>query len=213
MGREFLHVFEEWAEEYDQTVAGFDPEYEEVFRAYDDILTEVANKANGTVIEFGPGTGNLTIKLIKKGCSVLAIEPSLPMRKIAEEKIKSENVIFIDGDFFQYPTNFKIDTIVSTYAFHHLTDLEKEDAVKQYGALLHSGGKIVFADTMFVDSHALEEMIKEAKGKGFHQLAKDLQTEYYTTIPFLRRIFEENGFDVVMKQYNEFVWIIDAVKL
>ena len=94
-----------------------------------------------------------------------------------------------------------------------MTDLEKEDAVKQYGTLLHSGGKIVFADTMFVDSHALEEMIKEAKGKGFHQLAKDLQTEYYTTIPFLRRIFEENGFDVVIKQYNEFVWIIDAVKL
>ena len=213
MGREFLHVFEEWAEGYDQTVTGSDPEYKEVFRAYEDILIEVANKAVGTVMEFGPGTGNLTKKLIEKGCSVLAVEPSLPMRKIAEEKMNSDNVIFIDGDFFQYPTNDKIDTIVSTYAFHHLTDTEKSNAVKQYSALLQSGGKIVFADTMFEDSETFEKVITDAKNKRFYRLANDLQTEYYTTIPFMKTIFEENGFDVKFKQYNDFVWIIDAVKL
>ena len=33
--------------------------------------------------------------------------------------------------------------------------------------------------------------IQDAKDAGFHNLAKDLQTEYYPTIPFLEKVFEE----------------------
>ena len=45
MGREFLHVFEEWANTYDDTVMGNDLEYREVFRNYESILQEVLNLA------------------------------------------------------------------------------------------------------------------------------------------------------------------------
>lgn len=212
MGREFLHVFDDWAEFYDDSVAGKDKEYEEVFRNYDDILQEVADLSSGRVMEFGPGTGNLTEKLLTKGLTVTAIEPSSTMRRIAEEKIKSKNVTFLDGDFFQYPNDEKVDTIVSTYAFHHLTDQEKMDAVKQYGNLLLVGGKIVFADTMFINETAHSETIKDAERKGYLKLADDLRTEYYPTIPFIKEILKENGFVVTFKRCNHFVWILHALK-
>jgi len=213
MGREFLHVFDEWADHYDETVTGNDREYEEVFRNYDEILQEVADLTSGNVLEFGPGTGNLTVKLLEKGLRVLAIEPSSSMRNVAESKIKSKHVRFVDGDFFQYPTNETIDTIVSTFAFHHLSDEEKAAAVKQYGNLLKVDGKIVFADTMYVNEIAHKEAIQEAERKGFLRLADDLRTEYYPTIPYIDRIFKENGFSISFKRCNQFVWILQAVKL
>lgn len=213
MGREFLHVFEEWADEYDDCVAGNDPEYVDVFFKYDHILQEVANLCTGKVIEFGPGTGNLTEKLLSKGLSVIAVEPSETMRIIAEEKIHNSNVTFLDGDFFEFPSEEAIDTIVSTYAFHHLNAQEKRRAVKQYGNMLQIGGKIVFADTMFISENAHSTAIQEAEKKGFLRLADDLRTEYYPTVPFMETIFNENGFDVTMKRMNAFVWIVNAVKV
>lgn len=38
MGREFLSLFDHWAESYDETVSGHDEQYEEVFRRYPAIL-------------------------------------------------------------------------------------------------------------------------------------------------------------------------------
>ena len=74
MGREFIKLFDEWAESYDNTVVGYDEEYKEVFEGYDEILEEVASKVNETIIEFGVGTGNLSKKLLEKGHNVIGIE-------------------------------------------------------------------------------------------------------------------------------------------
>ncbi|WP_042345746.1 class I SAM-dependent methyltransferase [Bacillus massiliigorillae] len=213
MGKEFLYIFEEWAKDYDQTVSGKDEEYKEVFRGYDDILDTVARASVGKVLEFGAGTGNLTAKLLDKGHEVIVIEPSIPMREIAQQKLQSERIEFVDGDFLQYPSLENIDSVVSTYAFHHLTDQEKADAVKEYGKLLGVNGKIVFADTMYESKEAHYIAIEDAKKQGFMQLAKDLQTEYYTTIPYLQTVFEDNGFTVSFKRSNQFVWILEAIKL
>ncbi|MGM9923693.1 MAG: class I SAM-dependent methyltransferase [Bacillus sp. (in: firmicutes)] len=213
MGREFLPIFEEWAEDYDRTVSGHDVEYEEVFRGYEQILESVAAASAGHVLEFGAGTGNLTVKLLDKGRSVTAIEPSMPMREIAERKIQQGNVVFHEGDFLEFPAVESVDSIVSTYAFHHLTDQEKAVAVKRYGNLLIKGGKIVFADTMYETGEAHQRAISDAEISGFTQLAKDLRTEYYTTIPYLQSLFDDNGFVVSFKPCNRFVWMLEAIKL
>ena len=211
MGREFLHVFEEWANTYDDTVMGNDLEYREVFRNYESILQEVVNLVVGKVLEFGAGTGNLTEKLSAQGYDVIAVEPSKSMRAVAKDK--QINATFVDGDFLTFPAIRQIDTIVSTYAFHHLTDEEKHLAIKQYGKLLSKGGRIVFADTMFENQDVYEKTIEEAVVAGYRRLATDIQTEYYSTIPYLTHIFEENGFFVTFKRCNQFVWIIEAIKL
>ncbi|AOH55802.1 SAM-dependent methyltransferase [Peribacillus muralis] len=212
MGREFLDLFEEWSKSYDDTVGGHDIEYQEVFKHYDKILDSVTKRAHGHVLEFGVGTGNLTERLLKEGLKVTGIEPSPAMREIAVGKLG--NVTHIaDGDFMDFPEPEQVDTIVSTYAFHHLTDEEKEKAIASYGKLQNTGGKIVFADTMYQSKEAHEQAISEATQAGFHNLAKDLQTEYYTTIPFLEKVLEAHGYTVNFERCNQFVWIMEAEKL
>jgi putative AdoMet-dependent methyltransferase len=211
MGREFLDLFEEWAGSYDETVVGHDIEYKEVFSRYEQILDAVAARSQGHVVEFGIGTGNLTKKLIETGLSVTGIEPSPAMRKIAEEKLKG-TIQILDGDFLQFPELENVGTFVSTYAFHHLTDEEKAIAVAHYGKLLSKDGKIVFADTMYESEEDYNKSIVNAKEQGFHNLAKDLETEYYTTIPVLKNIFENNGFRVTFTRFNDFVWLMEGVK-
>jgi putative AdoMet-dependent methyltransferase len=212
MGREFLDIFEGWAEHYDSSVYGTDQEYKEVFAQYEAILQGAADIAFGNVLEFGVGTGNLTAKLIQKNLNVYGIEPSKPMRDLVFEKL-GDSVTIEDGDFLRFPMpEFQIDSIVSTYAFHHLTDAEKEEAVAKYEKLLQSGGKIVIADTMFENKEAFADTIKQAKQRGFMNLAEDLEREYYTTIPALRTIFTKHGFDVTFTRYNHFVWLLNATK-
>jgi putative AdoMet-dependent methyltransferase len=212
MGREFLELFEQWADYYDDTVLGHDEEYKEVFLHYNRILEEVVKRSKGHVVEFGVGTGNLTSKLLDLGLEVTGIEPSSAMRKIANEKL-GERVQVLDGDFLSFPEVKPIDTFVSTYAFHHLTDTEKEQAIENYGKSLTTGGKIVFADTMYESEEAYKGAISDALSKGFLNLATDLKTEYYTTIPILRAILEKHGFQVHFDRCNDFVWILEAEKM
>ena len=76
MGREFLSLFDHWAESYDDTVSGHDEQYKEVFRQYPAILKEITRRAGQHVIEFGSGTGNLTAVLLQADKKVFGIEPS-----------------------------------------------------------------------------------------------------------------------------------------
>jgi putative AdoMet-dependent methyltransferase len=212
MGREFDNLFDKWSETYDSVVLeSNDEEYKEVFDKYDDILLSVVNNVSGNVLEFGLGTGNLTEKLLQNNNRVIGIEPSKNMRLVAKQKLG--NIEIYDGDFlkFQIP-NQKIDGIVSTYAFHHLTDTEKDEAVKLYSEILSPNGKIVFADTIFKDEDHRTEIINDAKAKGFLNLVNDLETEYYTTIPVMSEIFKKNGYEASFEQLNKFVWLIIAEK-
>lgn len=211
MGREFVDLFDHWAESYDQAVTGKDLEYQEVFLNYEHILNEVADLVNGNVVEFGTGTGNLTQRLLEKGCSVVGVEPSAAMRKIASNKMP--HLTLLDGDFLNFQLIGPIDAFVSSYAFHHLEDSEKANAITKYSALLSTGGKVVFADTVFGSEDEKQTFIKEAKNKHFLSLAQDLETEYYTTIPILESMFQSNGFSVRFKQLNRFVWLMEAEKL
>lgn len=212
MGREFIPLFDDWAEFYEDTVSGLDLEYKEVFENYENILQTVALKSKGTVLEFGVGTGNLTQKLISLGRVVYGVEPSIAMREKANTRFK--NLQLYDGDFISFPKlPGKVDSIVSTYAFHHLTDEEKDEALKVYSTLLDDQGKVVFADTAFSNEESREERHRIVKEQGFENLLADLKREYYTTLETLKRLFEKNGFQVTFKKMNTYVWLMEAVKV
>jgi putative AdoMet-dependent methyltransferase len=211
MGREFLDLFQDWADSYDDTVTGKDVEYQAVFEHYESILDEVASRAKGRVVEFGPGTGNLTKKLLDAGFEVIPFEPSPEMRSVGMQKL-GELVTFRDGDFLDFSLEERADSIVSSYAFHHLTDEEKGKAFGIYGKLLVQGGKIVFADTMFETEQHYHAAISLAIKKEYYNLAEDLKREYYTTLDVLKDRLRENGFSVMFQQVNTFVWIMEATK-
>ncbi|RYL94744.1 class I SAM-dependent methyltransferase [Sporolactobacillus sp. Y61] len=211
MGREFIQAFNKWAVDYDRSVAGGLPEYHEVFQNYPEILEAVAGQARGTVLEFGVGTGNLTGKLLEKGLEVYGIEPSQKMREKAKEKLP--NINLSDGDFIDFtPPDVPINSIVSSYAFHHLNHQEKSVALEKYRTLLTPQGRIVFADTLFGSEMERKRIELEAKRKGYYNLLKDLRTEYYPLRKELYEMFRMNHFVPYFKQMNEFVWMILAIK-
>lgn len=210
MGREFIDIFDRWADQYDQTVLGTDEEYREVFEHYNAILNEVAERSEGHVLEFGTGTGNLATVLLAGSHPYTGVEPSAKMRLIAERKLK---IPLEDGDFLNFSEpDTQVDTIVSTYAFHHLTDGEKQHAAHTFNKLLKKGGKVVFADTVFADEESKQAIIRDAERKNLLNLAEDLQTEYYPMLEDITVIFEKAGFYVSLDQMNKFVWILEAVK-
>lgn len=210
MGREFVNIFDEWVDFYDDSVAGKDEEYREVFRDYNEILQTVAGLAAGATLEFGVGTGNLTKELMLRGIQVYGIEPNDAMRKVARSRLPS--VPIADGDFLEFKTEGPVQTIVSTYAFHHLTDKEKLAAIEMYRILLPEGGQIVFADTVFADEEARRLRMEQVRQQGFLQLLADLEREHYTTIPLLQEMLLQNGFSADFRQLNDYVWLIHAIK-
>jgi putative AdoMet-dependent methyltransferase len=213
MSREFVDLFNNWAQTYDQTVSeDGDLEYREVFENYDEILQSVvANTKGPNVMEFGVGTGNLTRKLVNRGFKVFGIEPSEEMLKIGQLKVPEAKIK--DGDFLAFPIpDEKITSIVSTYAFHHLTDLEKEKALKKFSEILPEDGVIVFADTIFKDKAARRSIMEQAIASYFHNLVDDLNSEHYTYLDILKKMCEKHGFSVEFIQKNKYVWIMTATK-
>ncbi|PTQ55871.1 MAG: SAM-dependent methyltransferase YrrT [Candidatus Carbobacillus altaicus] len=212
----FNALFDHWAKTYDLVVSGADVEYAEVFAGYDQILERVVRDiglpSGALVVEIGLGTGNLTKKLKARGYRVIGVEPSQAMREEARRKI--EGVDIRDGSFLHLPLDsnldskeWQIDAFVSTYAFHHLTDEEKEFALQKMVTRLVPKGKIVFADTLFVDETARQSMIEEARRRGFSRLERDLTEEFYPLLPNLKKMLERVGLEMKFEQLNRYVWL------
>lgn len=208
-------VFNEWAQVYDKTVTGSEGEYSEVFAGYANILEKVSGMidlpAGSLVLDLGTGTGNLAMSAARKGYQVIGIDPNQSMLEIA--RAKYPDLSFSKGDFFNLPELPKqCSALISSYAFHHLTDIEKERAASLYFKVLASHGKVVFADTVFLSAASRQAIVRDAVSKGYKRLVEDLNSEHYTTHINLVSIFTRAGFNVAFKQMNKFVWIMLAIK-
>jgi len=211
MGVEFVDLFNQWASSYDDTVSGNDPEYKEVFEGYEDMLELLAGLSISPVMEFGVGTANLTRKMIGQNKVVIGIEPSSEMRRIAN--LKCPEAAIYDGDFLNYPQLITpIQSIVSSFAFHHLTTSEKIEAIQKFDDKLESKGQVIFIDTLFKDEAHKQALIKIAEKSGHLNLAQDLQEEYYGYLDEMKEMFSNQGFEVSFKQMNKYAWLIQAKK-
>lgn len=211
MGMEFVDLFNQWASSYDDTVAGKDPEYREVFEGYDEMLDRLATLSISPVMEFGVGTANLTRKMIEQNKVVLGVEPSSEMRRIA--KVKCPEAAIYNGNFLEYPALLSpIRSIISSFAFHHLTSDEKVEAIQKFRERLEGEGEVIFIDTLFKDEAHKHELIRDAESQGFLNLAQDLQEEHYPYLEEIREMFVEEEFEVTFEQLNKYAWLIRAKK-
>ena len=209
----FNALFDDWADDYDATVALETGEYKDVFKNYNEILNEtvkhVSKFKGAKVIDIGSGTGNLTNAASNIGYNVIGVEPNSKMLNIAKEKYPFIN--FISGTFLSLPIeDNSLDAVISSYAFHHLTDDEKDTSAKILKSKLKKDGVIVIADTMYDSEKTKSDLILEAKENGYTNLLHDLNTEFYSTHDVLTKIFEKHGFHVSYQQMNKFLWILTA---
>ncbi|WP_026475920.1 class I SAM-dependent methyltransferase [Alkaliphilus transvaalensis] len=211
---EFNELFNEWAPVYDKTVYDQQGEYREVFQNYDVLLNticdEISDKNKGLILEIGVGTGNLSKKLVSKGFSVIGIEPCQEMRRLAKEKLP--NIAILDGHFLSIPIAEQFDSIVTSYAFHHLTYSEKRNALKYLDGYLKESGKFVIADTMYESADYKDQLLKYVADSNSHNLLNDLKTEYYEFTNDILKLFDELGYTYQLQQINKYVWVISAQK-
>jgi putative AdoMet-dependent methyltransferase len=166
--------FDLWANDYDQTVQISEENNLYPFAGYKEILNTIFNEAMQTecshVLDIGFGTGILASRLYEEGHQIDGVDFSAEMIAIAQVKMPKAKLI--EGDITDgLPAELNgetYDSIISTYALHHLTDEGKVDFIKNLLPLLTKGGKIYIGDIAFETRGQLEQCRKDSTGYWDH---------------------------------------------
>lgn len=117
------------------------------------VFEEASPRADDRVIDLGAGTGLLALPLAEHVESVIAVDFSQPMLDRLDEKARlngTSNVTTLTADIRYLPLPDESATlVVSNYAFHHLSDVDKELALSEARRVLVPGGRLVVSDMMF----------------------------------------------------------------
>lgn len=155
--------FNQWAQSYDQAVSESDRNHRYPFAGYEEIMQaiekQVSSKKAPQVLDMGFGTGKLTQRLAQLGAEIVGVDFSEKMIEIAKEKIPQG--LFICHDFSggvpEQVKKMSFDFIISTYAIHHLTAIQKQKLLTQLVKLLKEGGEIILGDVLFESRTSMEE--------------------------------------------------------
>ena len=117
--------FDQWADEYDRSVARSDAAGSYPFAGYQEILDAIVDRVTahggGAVLDIGFGTGTLTARLYAQGCRIYGQDFSERMVQLVQEKMP--NAELYSGDFRQglaEPLRARrYDFIIATYSLHH----------------------------------------------------------------------------------------------
>ena len=148
--------FDLWADGYDRSVNLSDDDNTYPFAGYKRVLARIyeqVRQGRGTrVLDIGFGTGVLTARLYENGYHITGIDFSERMIQIAREKMPRARLI--QHDFSKgLPAELadsKFDSIVCTYAIHHLDDAAKIAFLKELRCHLNPGGRIYVGDIAFL---------------------------------------------------------------
>lgn len=134
------------------------------------------------------------------------------MLYLAKEKLKNnENIVFINSDllgfFYDFKNDKQIDTIISTYSIHHLTQYEKHFLFERAFNLLPKGGKVVFGDLMF-KSKEYENQMKDK----YPDLVEDFNDEPYWYIDDESKKLEFLGLKIEIERFSDLSWVVYGTK-
>ena len=206
--------FDTWAMNYDQSLNKNNDELE-LFRDYPMVLEEVRKEISAVnprkILDLGCGTGNLT-GLYSGEREVYGIDQSLEMllqckNKYPDMRLKLGN--FLDKTYIE---GVEFDCIATTYAFHHLTQPEKEEAIDLMLGALSTNGKIVIGDLMFFNEEKREEKRREFISNGREDLWEIVEDEFYGDVEKLKNYAEKKGMRVRYKQLVNFTWLVIVEK-
>ncbi|AFY35259.1 trans-aconitate 2-methyltransferase [Calothrix sp. PCC 7507] len=170
--------------------ADFDTGIRQLIPRYDEMLEVITCCLPPTthrVLELGCGTGELTLKILKRfpDAKVIALDYSPRMLQFAQDKIKKSGYehrwtgIEADfGDWANNPEKFEIgnefDASVSSLAIHHLEDEMKFKLFQQVADSLTHNGCFWNADPILPELPALAEVYKAVREEWITQQRPEL---------------------------------------
>ena len=133
------------------------------------------------ILDFGGGTGLLTLPLAKQAKSVTLVDISEKMLEQARLKAEQQdikNIHFLEQDLLEKPLEKEFDLIVVCRVLHHMPDLDA--ALSLFHQHLREGGQLLIADFTKIEAnhHGFElvELEKQLIEHGF--LSVHSQTLY-----------------------------------
>ena len=101
------------------------------------------------VMEFGCGTGLISLNLKKKISEGLMVDSSSKMIKELEQKLVDQNITNIQtytGDILESDFDRKFDIIYSSMMMHHIKDFQS--VIKKLVSYLKTNGKLIIVDLL-----------------------------------------------------------------
>jgi len=112
------------------------------------ILQQVPVRETFTVIDYGCGTGLLTLALQPRVKRIIGMDTSVGMLAVLEKKIQALGLSNVETQALdlttQPPPAIKVDLIVSAMALHHIADVPK--VLGELVRMLAPGGYLALAD-------------------------------------------------------------------
>lgn len=199
--------FDNWADRYDKAVTA-DSQLYARYNEVLDMVVEIVNVSVGKrVLDIGIGTGNLALRCLARGATVVGLDPSKRMLAKACEKVSDcprAEFRQVDEPFLHIPyPNASFDAVVSTYTFHHIPHRLKPESVREMVRVLKPDGLWVLGDLIFEN--------EEAERKALHQY-RWLEEEYFARNEELRTVFTELGMELSARQFTPVTWVVWSIR-
>jgi putative AdoMet-dependent methyltransferase len=180
-----------------------------IHRDYDrslDLVVEQVNPRSGeTGLEIGVGTGNLAGRFLQKGIRMCGIDQSREMLKICRRKYPEMTAV--PGNFLAIPwPDDTFDFVVSSYAFHLLSDGQKAIALEEIDRVLKPDGRVCLLDVM-MDETRMEDDVHFGTDP-----REEMKNRFPARIPWLTEELERLGYTAETERIHEGVWLVLAVK-
>jgi|LSQX01.3.fsa_nt_gb ubiquinone/menaquinone biosynthesis C-methylase UbiE len=109
---------------------------------------QVALQPDWTALDYGSGSGLLTLALARRVAHVWAVDLSVGMMEVLMEKARAEgiaNITTLVADFTREPLpDERFDLVTSALALHHIDD--PPALLRGFRSLLQPGGMLAVAD-------------------------------------------------------------------
>lgn len=203
------------AENYDKNLTRkqkieFDYIRENYFAIHDRVIELLNLKKTDRILDIGIGTALLEEKIDKK-CFIAGIDISGKMLEKAMEKslsVEYKKASFLD---IPYPDE-TFDSVISCFAFHHLTNIEKEAALKEIARVLKQDGKFIIADFMYGDEEARKLLEYRFKEERREDMIEEMSEENYTNIEWLINLLDPVKYEIKYEQVSTISWIVGVCK-
>lgn len=182
----------------------------------EDFINYVGLTAEQAVLEFGAGTGELSIEIARHCKMVYAVDISPVMLENARKKANSHginNIKYCHAGFLTYEHQGEpVDVIVSQLALHHLPDFWKLVALQRMNAMLKKGGKLFLRDTVYsfkVEDYKgfFDNLLNGIEQVAGEELALDtkiaIRDEFSTCDWIMEGLIKRAGFTIDTMNYQD----------